>query len=42
MLTFCHLNTCIFYNLPNFTIIYASKAMEHGNSKPKDDKTICG
>ena len=42
MLIFCHLNTCIFYDLPHFKIIYTSKAMQHGNSKCNDDKTISG
>ena len=40
MLIFCHLNACIFYDLPDFKIIYTSKAMQHGNSKGNDDKTI--
>ena len=42
MLIFCHLNTCIFYDLPHFKIIYTSKAMQHGNSKCNDGKTISG
>ena len=42
MLIFCHLNTCILYDLPHFKIIYTSKAMQHGNSKRNDDKTISG
>ena len=40
MLIFCHLNTCIFYDLPHFKIIYTSKAMQHDNSKSNDDKTL--
>ena len=40
MLIFCHLNTCIFYDLPHFKIINTSKAMQHCNSKCNDDKTI--
>ena len=42
MFIFCRLNTCILYDLPHFRIIYTSKAMQHGNSKCNDDKTISG
>ena len=39
MLIFCHLNTCIFYDLPHFNIIYTSKEMQHGkNSKCNDEQ----
>ena len=40
MLIICHFNTCILYDLPHFRITYISKAMQHGNSKHSDDKTI--
>ena len=42
MLIFCHLNTCIVYDLPQFRINYTSTAMQHGNSKRNDDETISG